>query len=208
MSGAKLAAVGDAPRLWGLLAEFETVEALIAAAERVRHEGFTRFDAHSPVPVHGIDEAMDIRMSRLPWVVAGGGATGALGGLLMQWWMNAHDYPLLVSGKPLFGLPAAIPVAFELTVLLGALGAVGGLIFVTGFPRLHHPLFANERFRRATSDRFFLSVEAADPRFERASAVLAEAGAVHVEEILEDGDRGPGTGDREQRQSGGGGHAS
>ena len=200
MSGPTLAATGDAPRLWGLLAEFDTVDGLLAAAAQVRRAGFTRFDAHSPVPVHGIDEAMDIKMSRLPWVVAGGGATGALGGLLMQWWMNAHDYPLLVSGKPLFGLPAAIPVTFELTVLLGALGAVGGLIFVTGFPRLHHPLFASDRFRRATSDRFFLSIEAADPRFAEARALLAETGAVHVEEIAEEGHRAPGSGHR------GGGH--
>ena len=207
MSGPTPAVIGDAPRLWGLLAEFETVEALVAAAERVRHEGFTRFDAHSPVPVHGIDEAMDIPMSKLPWVVAGGGATGALAGLLMQWWMNAHDYPLLVSGKPLFGLPAAIPVTFELTVLLGALGAVGGLIFVTGFPRLHHPLFASERFRRATSDRFFLSIEAADPRFDRARALslLESLGAAHVEEVAEEGHRAPGSGHREEE---GGGHAS
>jgi hypothetical protein len=194
MSGARVAAASDAPRLWGLLAEFETVEGLIAAAERMRDAGFTRFDAHSPVPVHGIDEAMDISMSRLPWVVAGGGATGALGGLLMQWWMNAHAPPLLVSGKPLFGLPAAIPVTFELTVLLGALGAVGGLIFVTGFPRLHHPLFSSDRFRRATSDRFFLSIEASDPRFAQARGLLAEAGAVNVEEIAEDGQRAPGSG--------------
>ena len=187
MSGAKLEVVGGDPRLWGLLAEFESVGALIAAAERVRHEGFTRFDAHSPVPVHGIDEAMDIRMSKLPWVVAGGGLTGALGGLLLQWWTNAHDYPLLVSGKPLFGLPAAIPVTFELTVLLGALGAVGGLIFVTGLPRLHHPLFASARFRRATSDRFFLSIEAADPRFDRTrtGALLEALGSTYVTEVME-----------------------
>jgi hypothetical protein len=196
MSGPALKVVAGAPRPWGLLAEFESVEALIAAAEKMRRAGFTRFDAHSPVPVHGIDEAMDIPMSKLPWVVAGGGAAGALGGLLMQWWMNAHDYPLLVSGKPLFGLPAAIPVTFELTVLLGALGAVGGLIFVTGFPRLHHPLFASERFRRATSDRFFLSIEAADPKFAQARGLLAEAGAVHVEEIAEDGRLAPGSGHR------------
>jgi len=196
MSTATTAAAGRSPRVWGLLAEFETVEALIAAAERVRRAGFTRFDAHSPVPVHGIDEAMDISMSKLPWVVAAGGAAGALGGLLLQWWTNAHDYPLLVSGKPLFGLPAAIPVTFELTVLLGALGAIGGLIFVTGFPRLHHPLFASARFRRATADRFFLSIEAADPRFELAPGVLEEAGAVHVEEIAEEGHRAPGSGHR------------
>jgi hypothetical protein len=202
MSDAARATEGGG-RVWGLLAEYESVGALIAAATEVRRAGFTRFDAHAPVPVHGIDEAMEISMSKLPWVVAGGGLTGATAALLMQWWMNAHDYPFRISGKPLFGLPAAIPITFELTVLLGAIGAIVGLIAVTGLPRLHHPLFSSARFRRATSDRFFISIEAADPRFERARAVLAEAGAVHVEEILEDdGARAQGPGVR------GGGHAS
>jgi hypothetical protein len=208
MGGARLTAVETGGRLWGLLAEFETVETLLAAAHRVREEGFTRFDAHAPVPVHGIDEAMGIRMSKLPWVVAGGGATGASLGLLMQWWTNAHDYPFLISGKPLFGLPAAIPITFELTVLLGSIGAVAGLIFVTGFPRLHHPLFSSRRFRRATSDRFFISVEASDPRFdrERTRGLLESLAATSVEEIEDDcGPRGPGSELRESR-AGGGGH--
>jgi len=136
-------------------------------------------------------------------VVAACGLIGATAGLLMQWWMNAHDYPFMISGKPLFALPASIPITFELTVLLGSIGAVVGLIVVTGFPRLYHPLFTSERFRRATSDRFFISIEAADPQFERARAVLAEAGAVHVEEIVEGGGvGGQGSGVR------GGGHAS
>jgi hypothetical protein len=205
MSGATFAVIDGGPRLWGLLAEFDTVQKLIAAAERVRAAGYERFDAHAPVPVHGIDEAMGIRMSKLPWVVALGGIAGASGGLLMQWWMNARDYPFRISGKPFFGLPAAIPITFELTVLLGSIGAVFGLIFVTGFPRLHHPLFGSERFRRATSDRFFISIEAADPRFDLAQTrtLLESLAASHVEEIHdEDGDRGPGTGNR------GGGHAS
>lgn len=193
MGGANPTAAG--PRAWGLLAEFETVEALLAAVERVRLEGYTRFDAHAPVPVHGIDEAMGIRMSKLPWVVAGGGIAGASCALLMQWWMNAHDYPFMISGKPLFGLPAAIPITFELTVLLGSIGAVLGLFVVTGFPRLHHPLFASERFRRSTADRFFVSIEAEDPKYDGAAtrALLESLGPSHLEEILDDdgeGDRG------------------
>ena len=211
MSGANLAMRGDGPKLWGLLAEFETVAALITAAERVRAAGFTRFDAHAPVPVHGIDEAMDIRMSKLPWVVAAGGLIGATAGLLMQWWMNAHDYPFMISGKPLFALPASIPITFELTVLLGSIGAVIGLIVVTGFPRLYHPLFTSERFRRATSDRFFISIEASDPRFDRAQtrALLESLAASHVEEIVDDdGARGSGLGAREETPAAGGGHAS
>jgi hypothetical protein len=199
MSGPTLAPAETRARLWGVLAEFETVDALIAAAAQVREAGFTRFDTHAPVPMHGIDEAMGIRMSKLPWVVALGGLVGSAGALLMQWWMNAHDYPFKVSGKPLFGLPAAIPITFELTVLLGSLGAVAGLIFVTGLPRLSHPLLSNERFRRATSDRFFLSVEADDPRFDRAGtlAFLESLAASHVEEVMDDdGGRASATPDR------------
>jgi hypothetical protein len=211
MGGAQLSVVDTRGRLWGLLAEFETVESLLAAVTRVREEGYTRFDAHAPVPVHGIDEAMGIRMSKLPWVVAGGGLAGASLGLLMQWWMNAYDYPFLISGKPLFGLPAAIPITFELTVLLGSIGAVLGLIVVTGFPRLHHPLFSSARFRRSTSDRFFVSIEAEDPRFERAGtrALLESLAASHVEEINDDDrHRAPGSGHREEAATEGGGHAS
>jgi hypothetical protein len=177
--------VAEGQKLYGLLAEFENVERLLEAAEKVRDAGYTRFDAHSPIPVHGLDEAMGIRSTRLPLVVLGGGASGLAAGLLLQWWTNAVDYPFMISGKPLFGLPAAIPVTFELTILLAALGAVGGLVVANGWPEFHHPLFASERFRRATSDRFFLSVEAADPRFDLTSAraLLDSCGAVHVEEV-------------------------
>lgn len=185
MSKPQLAVVAEGPRLYGLLAEFETVERLLDAAEKVREAGYTRFDAHSPIPVHGLDEAMGIRPSRLPLVVLGGGLSGLCAGLLLQWWTNAIDYPFLISGKPLFGLPAAIPVTFELTILLSALGAVGGLVVANGWPQFAHPLFSSERFRRATSDRFFLSVEAADPRFDLtvARALLEACGASHVEEV-------------------------
>ncbi|MEW6337972.1 MAG: DUF3341 domain-containing protein [Acidobacteriota bacterium] len=185
MSEPRLSVVAEGPKLYGLLAEFDSVGKLLAAAERVREAGFTRFDAHSPIPVHGLDEAMGIRPSRLPLLVLGGGASGLGAGLLLQWWTNAVDYPFMISGKPLFGLPAAIPVTFELTILLSALGVVGGLVVANGWPQFHHPLFASERFRRATTDRFFVSVEAADPRFELETVrgLLESAGASHVEEV-------------------------
>ncbi|MFH1176833.1 MAG: DUF3341 domain-containing protein [Acidobacteriota bacterium] len=187
MSRRPLAAVAGARRLYGLLAELESVEALLATVEGVRKAGYCRFDAHAPIPVHGLDEAMGIRPSRLPLIALGGGAIGALAGLALQWFTNAFDYQLLVSGKPLFALPPAIPVAFELTVLLAALGVFVGLMVFIGLPRLHHPLFASERFRRATSDRFFVSIEADDPRFDvRATRSLLESlGSTHVEEVWE-----------------------
>jgi len=174
-------------RVWGLLAEFETVEELIAAAEAVREAGYRRFDAHSPIPVHGIDEAMGIRSAPVPLFALGGGLTGCAAGLALQWFTNAFDYPFLVSGKPLFALPPAIPVAFELTILLGAIGAVGAMLVGNGLPQLHHPLFSSPRFKRASADRFFLSVEAADPRFDgaRTRALLDSLGSRHVEEVEE-----------------------
>jgi hypothetical protein len=108
-----------------------------------------------------------------------------LAGLALQWFTNAFDYPFLISGKPLFGLPAAVPVTFELTVLLASLGAVGGLFVVNGWPRLHNPLFESERFRRATTDRYFVTVDEGDPRYDdlETTELLWSLGAIHVETV-------------------------
>lgn len=180
-------AAAGAPRLHGLLVEFADVDAFVPAVQRVRQAGYRRWDAHSPFPVHGMDDAMGIRGTRLPWLVLGGGLTGCAAGLLLQWWMNAHDYPLVISGKPLFGLPAAIPVTFELTVLLSAAAAVLGMLVLNRLPAWHHPLLASRRFRRATSDRFFIVIEAGDPLFDRSrtEAFLASLGGAAVEAVEE-----------------------
>ncbi|MBU1072330.1 DUF3341 domain-containing protein, partial [bacterium] len=125
------------------------------------------------------------RGTRLPWLVLAGGLAGLALALLMQWWMNAVDYPFWISGKPFFGIPAAVPVAFELTVLLSALTTFFGMWALNGLPRHHHPLFNSERFKRATADRFFISLEAADPRFhpERTRAFAETLGAQDVEAV-------------------------
>ncbi len=185
MSVAPLAAAGRETRLWGLLAEFDSVEALLPAVEELRAAGYTKFDVHSPFPVHGIDSAMGTRMTKLPWLIAAGGAAGTATALVMQWWMNGVDYPFKISAKPLFGLPAAIPITFELTVLFAAITAFITVIAANGLPQLFHPLFANERFRRGTSDRFFIAVEASDPLFDaRKSRTLLEGlGSVAVDEV-------------------------
>lgn len=171
--------------LWGLLAEFETVPAVLDAVAQVRAAGYTAFDVHTPIPIHGLDEAMGIKMSRLPWLVFAGGAAGATGGLLLQWWTNAVDYPFIISAKPFFGLPAAIPVTFELAVLLAAIAAFTGMLVANGLPQFYHPLFKVERFRRASGDRFFISVEARDPKFDavRTRALLEAAGGAPVVEV-------------------------
>ena len=169
--------------LWGVLAEFESPQALTRAAHAVREAGYTRWDCYSPFPVHGLDRAMGLKDTRLPWVVLGGGISGFGLAILMQWWMNAVDYAFVISGKPFFGLPAAIPIAFELTVLLSAITAFLCMFAFNRLPQLYHPAFRSERFRRVTNDRFFLAIEATDPRFDvgEAEAVLRKAGGVHVE---------------------------
>jgi hypothetical protein len=171
------AAPKEGRKLWGLMAEYATPHDLSRAASRVRDAGYTKWDTHTPFPVHGLDGAMGIRTTRLPYVVLGAAITGSSCGLLMQWWMNAVDYPIIISGKPFNSLPADIPVMFELTVLLAALTAFIGMLVANGLPRFHHPLFSSERFRRATTDAFFLVIQADDPRFDRArteALLLAE----------------------------------
>jgi len=175
------------PRLYGLLAEYETPGRLVDAARQIRDAGFKKWDCHSPFPVHGLDRAMGMRDTRLPWLVLGGGLTGLSVALLMQWWMNAVDYPYWISGKPLFSLPANIPIAFEVTVLLSALAAFVGLFLFNRLPQFYHPTFKSQRFRRVTTDRFFIAIEAADPRFEssRVEALLLDTGSTHVERLEE-----------------------
>ena len=179
-------------RLVGLLAEFDGVDALLAACRTVRDSGYEKWDSMSPFPVHGIDRAMGIRRTILPRLVFLGGLTGALAGLAMQTWMNAVDYPFLVSGKPYFSLPAQIPIIFEVTILLSALTAFGGMIFLNGMPRFYHPVFRSARFRRVTTDRFYVFVEAADPRFDeqRTRRMLEELGSIAVQDIHEEEDEG------------------
>jgi len=173
----------DSPRPLGMLAEFADPEALKEAAAAARRAGYTRFEAYSPIPIHGLDAAMGRRRTRLPALVLLGGIAGGAGAILLQWWTNAVDYPLLISGKPLFSLPANIPMAFELVILLAALAAFGGGLALAGLPRLFHPLDGSARFRRVTTNAYFLTIEANDPRFDLAetSTWLHQAGASSVE---------------------------
>ncbi len=172
---------------YGLLAQFETTRDLLHACERLRDEGYSRWDAHTPFPVHGLSRAMGLRPSRLPFVVLIMALAGGAGALLLQWYVHVVDYPLVISGKPFFSWPAFIPICFEVTVLFGALAAVLGMLHFNRLPRHHHPLFRSRRFERVTDDKFFVSVEGADPRYDarRTAALLEELGATHVEAVKE-----------------------
>lgn len=176
--------------LYGLLAEFPGPEELLAGARAVRDAGYSRWDCFSPFPVHGIDPAMGIRRTRLPWFVFAGGVTGLVLGLLLQWWANAYHWPWIVSGKPFFSLPANIPITFETTVLVAAFAAFFGMWAANRLPRPSHPFLRSDRFRKVTTDGFFLGVEADDPRFDRAAieALLVGAGAIAVEACHHDPD--------------------
>jgi Ni/Fe-hydrogenase subunit HybB-like protein len=169
----------------GLLAEFATPDALLRAAATVRDAGFRAWDAYTPYPVHGLDKAMGLKRTPLPWLVFAAGAAGCATGLALQWFTNAFDYPILVSGKPYFSVPATIPVAFELTILFAALAAVFGMLGLNRLPQLYHGLFARPRFRRATDDGFFIMLDATDPSFDatRSETLLREAGATGVETV-------------------------
>ena len=171
---------------YGILAEFATTAELYHACEGVRDEGFTRWDAHTPFPVHGLASAMGLRRSPLPWIVLGMGLTGAALGFTLQWWVHTRAYPLVISGKPFFAWPAMVPIIFEVAVLFGALGAVFGMLGLNKLPMHHHPLFQSKVFERASDDAFFISIESWDPRFDPpATRKLLESLGARSVELLE-----------------------
>ena len=175
------------PVIAGLMGEFTDVDSVLNAAAHMRDAGFQRWDVHTPFPVHGMDHAMGIRPTILPWLCLGAGLTGLASGLALQWYANVAAYPFLVSGKPLISLPAWIPVTFEMTILFSALTAVFGMLGLNRLPMLYNPLFKNRRFRRVTNDRFFVVIDASDPNFDREKTeqMLVELGASAVEWVTE-----------------------
>jgi hypothetical protein len=171
--------------VYGALARFPTTRALYRACEQVRDAGYTRWDAHTPFPVHGLERAMGLPSSKLPYIVLATGLGGAALGFLLQTWVHTSAYPLVISGKPLLAWPAFIPVTFELGVLGAALGAVIGMLALNKLPMYYHPLFRSRAFERVTDDGFFISIEAWDPRFDldKTVALLRASGAEEVEII-------------------------
>jgi hypothetical protein len=161
--------VATGKSLYGIGAEFDSAASLHTAAEKIRDRGFKKWDVHSPFPIHGMDAAMGLGKSTLGFFVFFGGATGLTTAVLLQWFTNSFDYPLVVQGKPtdLFGtIPAFFPVIFELTILFSAFAAICTLMVMTGLPRWNHPVFEWDRFAKFSDDGFFVVIEARDGQFE------------------------------------------
>lgn len=152
--------------IYGLMAEFDTATELVDAARKVRDAGYKKTDAFSPFPLHEIDEALGIKRSILPFLVFGGGILGLLTGLGLQYFTSVIEYPIIVGGRPHFSLPAFIPPAYELTILFASFTAVFGMIFLNGLPQPYHPVFNVPRFALATREKFFLLIEAKDPKYD------------------------------------------
>ena len=175
------------PGAFGLLAQFETPYDVYHACERVRDAGYKRWDAHTPFPVHGLDKAMGLQRSKLPFIVLAAGLSGAIIAFLGQWWVHDSAYRLVFAGKPFFSWPAFVPVTFEVMVLFSAFATVLGMLGLNKLPQLYHPLFRSRRFERATDDKFFISIEATDALYdaETTAAFLRRIGATHVELVEE-----------------------
>jgi hypothetical protein len=154
------------PTLFGLLAEFDSSTAIVNAARRTREAGYTKIDAYTPFPIHEMDEALKLKRTGLPWLVLGGGLTGMLGGFTLQYWAASIAYPLNIGGRPMASWPSFIIPAYETTILLAALTAVVGMILLNGLPMPYHPVFNVPQFGNASGDRFFLSIETTDPKFD------------------------------------------
>lgn len=151
----------------GILAEYDSPGNIFHACEQVRDAGFRRFDSYTPFPVHGLDKAMGLGPSYLPWLVLFAGITGATLAMLFMIWTSAYDYPLNIGGKPTYSIPAFIPVTFEVTILFSGLTAVFGMFFLNRMPVYHHPLFDIAKFVKVTDDKFFIMIEARDKKYDR-----------------------------------------
>lgn len=170
------------------LAEYDSPADVMHAAEKVRDAGYERWDVHTPFPVHGMDRAMGLPDSKVGWIVLLMGLTGCTTAFLLMWWTNGVDYPIVIGGKPGFSIPSMIPVMFELTILLSAFGAVFGMFGLNQLPKHWHPVFFSDRFDRCSDDKFFISIEAADPSFDLTDtrSLLEDTHPTNIELIQEE----------------------
>ena len=179
-------AMDAAKPLYGLMAEFPDATSLVEAARRTHAEGYRKTDAYSPFPIHELFDALDAHDRRVPFLILCGGLTGMVGGFGLCYWVSAIAYPMNVGGRPLNSWPSFIPVTFEVTILLASFAAVLSWIVLSGLPMPYHPVFNVPRFARAASeDAFFLTIEADDPKFDRARTFefLKSVGAKEINEV-------------------------
>jgi len=176
-----------APKIFGVMAEFETADQLIDATRKAAAEGYTVMDGYSPYPVGEVADALGFPRSEIGAIMFIGGLCGATFGFLMQYYLNGIDYPLNIAGKPFFSWPQFAPITWELLVLSACLSGVIGLFALCGLPQPYHPVFNVPQFARATRDRFFLCIEAEDPKFDLAivTAFLAAMNPASVAEVPE-----------------------
>ncbi len=170
----------------GITAEFSKTPVVVRAAEKVRDAGYTRWDVMTPFPIHGMETSMGIKRTILPALAAGAALTGVAGALAMQLYMN-NDFEMVVQGKPFLSWEPLTPITFEIGILLTAFTCVFGMMALNGLPRFHHPLFNSERFLSVSDNRFFVCIEASDPKFDpvRTRELLESAGADRIE-LVED----------------------
>lgn len=177
----------SASKPYGLLAEFDKPAEVMHAAEQVRDAGYKVWDVHTPYPIHGMDEAMGLKNSKVGWFTFIGGVTGYFSGMLLIWWTNAVDYKIMIGGKPMFSPFGAFPPSYELTILFGAFGALLGMLFLNRLPRLHHPLLKHDRFKLVTHDKYFIVIETADPKYspKETRELLEKLGSKRIELVEE-----------------------
>ena len=178
-----------AKRVYGYLAEFKSASALYKAAEKVRDAGHKKWDCYSPYPIHGLDNAMGMKKSILPYLVFFGGTLGIITAFCLAYATQVVLYPTIVQAKPanIFTTAAFFPIMFELTILFSGFTTLFGLLALMGLPRLNHPLFESRLFARATDDGFFIAIEARDPRCssEETKTLLEDAGGSNIELVEE-----------------------
>jgi len=171
--------------LYGLIAEFDSTDDLLVAAEKVRDAGYVNTDAYVPFPVHGLTEALGIKRTILPWIVLGGGLAGCFGGFMLQYWVSVIEYPMNIGGKPYYSWPSFIPIIFECTILGAGVTTLLAMLGLNKLPQPYHPVFSAANFDRASDDGYFLCVEATDEKFDLQAtrSLLEEAGPKQVSEV-------------------------
>jgi len=174
---------GSGGKHYGVIADFDTPEDLLRAIRTARIAGYTRLEAYTPFPIHGIDEAMGEPRSPLGRIVLTCAFLGLISAILLQWWTGAIDYKLVIAGKPLFAYQPSVPIMFELSVLFSAFAALLGMFHLNKLPTYYHPLFNYSKYAGATNDRFLLAIESSDPKFKTDEVItlLSELGGRHAE---------------------------